>query len=322
MWPYGGTRTGGITQTAKLSTGQQQEPEDAALGLYNYKARFYSTTLGRFVSADPLTRDSLNRYSYVLNNPLAYVDPTGLSAGIICGWGQDCENGEIDPFRDHIIAYWMSEGISFGPYSFDSAYGMLKWVLMNQGWDATATLQAFEVGFVNTDPKKVIHDPATEWDEGDTDNWARAADRLVRFNPSVDFLIGYSLGGRAIARWLMDQANNIRQGNANVWIGIQVKSVLLIHPFMNCSCFAPGSPVTNIGPIELYADQLPGVRVVIRNDRMDRVAWGTVHGGINLESHGACTGFLHHCTSGSTATLDVSLARCKVGGRSVTFAGC
>ncbi len=51
-WPYGATRTGGIAQTDKLYTGQQQEPGDAALGLYHYKARFYSTTVGRFVAAD------------------------------------------------------------------------------------------------------------------------------------------------------------------------------------------------------------------------------------------------------------------------------
>ena len=80
-WPYGATRTGGVAQTDKLYTGQQQEPGDAALGLYNYKARFYSTTVGRFVSADPTVPSarpvSLNRYAYVNNNPLTLTDPTG-----------------------------------------------------------------------------------------------------------------------------------------------------------------------------------------------------------------------------------------------------
>jgi RHS repeat-associated protein len=53
--PYGATRsTSGAVGTDKLFTGQQQEPDDPALGLYNYGARFYSTTLGRFVSADPV----------------------------------------------------------------------------------------------------------------------------------------------------------------------------------------------------------------------------------------------------------------------------
>jgi RHS repeat-associated protein len=49
-----GLRSGSITQTDKLFTGQQVEPNDSALGLYNYKARFYSPTLGRFLGVDPV----------------------------------------------------------------------------------------------------------------------------------------------------------------------------------------------------------------------------------------------------------------------------
>jgi RHS repeat-associated protein len=69
--------------TDKLFTGQQKEPVTSVLGLYNYGARFYSTLMGRFVSPDPLIASpgdpqTLNRYSYVRNNPLVYVDPSGL----------------------------------------------------------------------------------------------------------------------------------------------------------------------------------------------------------------------------------------------------
>ena len=79
-YPYGATRsTTGTIPTDRLFTGQRQEPSDA-LGLYNYGARFYSTAIGRFVSADPKTNDGLNRYAYAKNNPLRYADPTGLDA--------------------------------------------------------------------------------------------------------------------------------------------------------------------------------------------------------------------------------------------------
>jgi RHS repeat-associated protein len=50
--------------------------------LYDYGAREYDHTIGRFMqpdsaSPDPPDPQSLNSYSYVLNNPLRYVDPTG-----------------------------------------------------------------------------------------------------------------------------------------------------------------------------------------------------------------------------------------------------
>ncbi len=60
-------------------TGQE---DDDDLGLYNYGARLYDPALGRFISPDSIVPDptdlqSLNRYSYVRNNPLFYIDPTG-----------------------------------------------------------------------------------------------------------------------------------------------------------------------------------------------------------------------------------------------------
>jgi len=78
--PYGGTRyTWGATPTDHRFTDQT---EIASIGLYDYGARMYSPSLGRFISADtivpsPGNPQSLNRYSYVLGNPLKYKDPTG-----------------------------------------------------------------------------------------------------------------------------------------------------------------------------------------------------------------------------------------------------
>jgi len=56
---------------------------DEETGLYYYGARYYDPLTGRFTSSDPwegnLTNpQTLNKYSYAINNPLFYVDPTGM----------------------------------------------------------------------------------------------------------------------------------------------------------------------------------------------------------------------------------------------------
>ena len=81
--PYGEDRdTGSSLNTDRKFTGQT---EDEAAGLYWYASRAYDAAIGRFVSPDsivpaPGNPQSLNRYSYVYNNPLKYVDPSGHSA--------------------------------------------------------------------------------------------------------------------------------------------------------------------------------------------------------------------------------------------------
>ncbi len=52
--------------------------------LVNMDGRVYDPVIGRFLSPDPVIQDpenlqSLNRYSYCLNNPLSLVDPSGYS---------------------------------------------------------------------------------------------------------------------------------------------------------------------------------------------------------------------------------------------------
>lgn len=78
--PFGGKRgSSDITLTSYKYTDQEQ---DGPVNLYNYNARLYDPAIGAFVSADSIVPDaynpqSLNRYAYVLNSPMMYVDPSG-----------------------------------------------------------------------------------------------------------------------------------------------------------------------------------------------------------------------------------------------------
>lgn len=66
--------------TTRGFTGHEQLAE---VGLIHMNGRIYDGALGRFVQADPIIQDplrvqSLNRYSYVWNNPLNATDPSGF----------------------------------------------------------------------------------------------------------------------------------------------------------------------------------------------------------------------------------------------------
>ncbi|GEM_PF-1986361 len=81
-YPYGQTRSGGITSTDRAFTGQRLD----STGLYYYGARYYDPSIGRFVSSDKLIPElanpqSFNRYTYVYDNPLRYTDPNGECIG-------------------------------------------------------------------------------------------------------------------------------------------------------------------------------------------------------------------------------------------------
>lgn len=78
-------------------------------GLIHMNGRIYDPLIGRFVQADPLVEDAfntqgINRFSYVLNNPLSLTDPTGHLS-----WAQ------IRPYVGIAVAIALGQGgIAYG----------------------------------------------------------------------------------------------------------------------------------------------------------------------------------------------------------------
>jgi RHS repeat-associated protein len=98
--PFGETITIGDT-----TFGYNGQRYDSETGLYYYKNRYYSPTLGRFLQPDPIgyqideecgcacpggcddasTPSTLNLYTYVDNDPLNQTDPLGLQVATMAG---------------------------------------------------------------------------------------------------------------------------------------------------------------------------------------------------------------------------------------------
>jgi RHS repeat-associated protein len=100
-YPYGELRTGSAEDlpTDYGFTGQRN---DSYIKLLDYVARRYDPQIGRFISPDTIVPDpanpqSLNRYTYVVNNPVKYVDPSGHAYCVDaeCKERADSNTGEI-----------------------------------------------------------------------------------------------------------------------------------------------------------------------------------------------------------------------------------
>src|SRR5579885_538711 len=77
--PFGDALTWTGSSSIINFTGQRRDPES---NLDDFNARHFGSSLGRFMSPDPdnagadlLAPQSWNAYSYVLNNPLNFIDP-------------------------------------------------------------------------------------------------------------------------------------------------------------------------------------------------------------------------------------------------------
>jgi RHS repeat-associated protein len=98
-----GNLEAGASQPGYAFTGREWDPE---VGLYYYRARYYDSKAGKFISEDPVgVQGGLNFYTYVENSPTDGVDPSGLSPQQCAG---PCDSYWISGFSlAHHIPEWL-----------------------------------------------------------------------------------------------------------------------------------------------------------------------------------------------------------------------
>ena len=186
--PFGEIRpdVGSITQTDFGYTGQRNIN---GLGLMDYKARFYSPYITHFSQPDtvipqPYNPQSWNRYSYALNNPVRYNDPSGHTSCVGKNFddGPQClkrfDNAQTKGWNDY--AKWARAG-SKNPNGWPNEW----WVLSTR----KAYLEAVAAG--NIGPVKGSRDAGPN--SGGVYQTSRDAVNYILGNQTEAFLGSYTI---------------------------------------------------------------------------------------------------------------------------------
>ncbi len=93
--PFGNTTISGSSGNPYQFTGREND----ATGLYYYRARYYSPTLQRFASQDPIgfAGGNFDLYGYANGNPMSFSDAKGLETGWVSFYSSPPYNGKVPP---------------------------------------------------------------------------------------------------------------------------------------------------------------------------------------------------------------------------------
>ncbi|PPA86071.1 hypothetical protein C4A75_05575 [Brevibacillus laterosporus] len=130
------------------------EVYDEESGLIYLRARYYDPNDGRFITEDTYKGQvdnplSLNRYSYVYNNPIRFDDPTGniptpseaanMAEQIYNVNVKDVNNASVPGGWKLIDIKFGTESMKMGVYSRVKADGTIEYSLVNKGTTPTST---------------------------------------------------------------------------------------------------------------------------------------------------------------------------------------
>lgn len=147
-YPFGGTFANSSSVQPCKYNGKELDAKNG-LNWYDYGARHYDATLGRWHVADPMAEKyySLSPYNYCVNNPILLIDPNGMWptwGGIKSGLSNALDtslsfvNGTVSAIADNMLlggTSFRETGIysSVAAYNFGQDFGDAASIIMGAG---------------------------------------------------------------------------------------------------------------------------------------------------------------------------------------------
>ena len=191
-WGTVENETGSLANPIKYA-GEYQDEETNLIYL---RARYYDPVNGRFTQQDPV-RDGKNHYIYCGNNPVNYVDPTGLTpsveeAAAISKHIYDHDVNSTRPART--VSGWRLIDVWYG----DDSMKMGIYIRAGDNWESPSE---YVVAFRGTDLKNIrnlINDVQAYTGGESMDMWNARSKGVAFDKMKADYeitFVGHSKGG-------------------------------------------------------------------------------------------------------------------------------
>ncbi len=235
--PYGERRkpdwTGRLTEAEieallgahgeRISRGFTRHEHLDRTGLVHMNGRMYDPRLGRFLSPDPIVGDpttsrSWNLYSYVRNNPLSYVDPTGheIEEIVVTGCRGCWESWWVDHLSSWGSSSWSHSPID--PWELGFGYGLAESIRADakqalKALDQSVADQPIDDSWTGADRDALSASRRVQWD----DTGGLLEKEGIEYDPKKGFAAAlYKIGGHYYLVFRGTQGGSLRNWWANL----------------------------------------------------------------------------------------------------------